>query len=185
VEGIPKLCTLALGAIRIAGGKRKFIDYARYSADPEVAALVARWDSLSKSDRQALAITDMCHACGLEFADLFGQVSAQAFRHNANVAKLMAAVSQPRVVKATVDSAIQFLGPDGVKDRQMLHTHSNFLPVPKSASTIFHLQQQINNNRESGRAEMTTLPSFEEDIIAFNSALRTRVLPASMEPEKE
>jgi hypothetical protein len=173
----------------VAGSKRKFLEYARTSEHPGVRALIQKWDGLSRSDRRALTITDLCAASEMKFSTLLAEVTGQAFEHNSDVSKLLAAVSQPRVVKATIDSAIRYLGPDGVKDRQMLHSHSNFLPVPKSASTIFRFQQQINNARESDGDEPTSLPSFSNDIIAFNAAQRGKLLPptldAAVEPDED
>jgi hypothetical protein len=88
------------------------------------------------------------------------------------------------VVKATVKSAT-LIGPDGVADRKMLHTHSNFIPVPKSANTIFRFQQQINNTAEAGDGEdRNTLPAFESDVVLFNNAQRGKLLPAVIEAKE-
>jgi hypothetical protein len=184
---IPEINRLAQHAVCVAGGKKRFLDYARTSQHTGLQALIEKYDSLSKSDRAALTITDLCAACNIKFGTVLGEVTNQAFEHNADVSKLMAAVWQPRVVKATIDSALKYLGPDGVKDRQMLLAHSNFLPVPKSASTIFHLQQQINNAREADRREPTVLPSFSSDIIAINAQRRNLqpVGPAATNHESE
>jgi hypothetical protein len=56
--------------------------------------------------------------------------------------------------------------------------HANFLPVPKSALTIFHLQQQVNNAREADGGENTSLPSFSADIITINATQRWNLEPA-------
>jgi hypothetical protein len=177
LNAVPEINRLAVHAVCVAGGKKRFLDLARTSDHAGVQALIEKYDSLSKSDRSALSITDLCAACGVSFPVLLGQIAAQAFAHNADVSKLLAAVCQPRIVKATIESAIKNL-PDGAKDRQMLLAHSNFLPVPKSATTIFRFQQQINNTRED--YEPTAMPPFSADIIALNAAQRGNLVPATV-----
>ena len=108
--------------------------------------------------------------CQLPFAILLGKVTTAAFEHGYDVSGLLAAVSHPVVVKATVKSA-QIVGPEGAADRKMLLPHSNFLPVRKGAAAVFRLQQQINTQEGSNR-EPTSLPLFESDVIAFNAAQR-------------
>lgn len=178
----PEINPLAVYAVQVAGSKQKFLAYARTSDHLGVQSLIEKYDSLSPSDRRALSITDLCIVCDLNFGVLLGEVSREAFNHNADVSRLLAAVWQPRVVKATIDSAIKYAGPDGVRDRQMLHTHSNFVPVPKSASTVFKFQQQINNST-GGDDEPSGLPSFSSDIITLNAAQRATLLPAPEEEE--
>jgi hypothetical protein len=168
----------------VVGSKERFLEYARLSHDREIATLVERWDGLSSSDRRALSIPDLCTATGVPFSKLLGEVTAQAFEHNSDVSRLIAAVNQPRVVGAAVRSAIR-VGTAGVRDRQMLLAHSGFLPVPKSASTIFHLQQQINNTREADGEETTALPSFSADIIAINAAQRGKLFPTAVDAESQ
>jgi hypothetical protein len=180
LDRLPPINPLAVKAIQVVGSKRRFIEYARLSDDKDVRTLVKTWDGVSPSDRQVLSISDLCAATGLRFSKLLGEVTAQAFEHNSDVSRLIAAVNQPRVVQASIRSATR-LGPDGVKDRQMLLAHSGFLPVPKSASTIFHLQQQINNAGE----ELTRLPSFSEDVILFSAADRLKLLPKAVDEESQ
>jgi hypothetical protein len=168
---LPAINPIAIRAIQALGSKQHFIEYARLSHDEKIQALVARWDRLSPSDRRALSISDLCAATGLRFSKLLGAVTAQAFDQNTDVSSLIAAVNQPRVVKAAVRSAL-CLGPAGVRDRHMLLSHSNFLPVPKSATTIFGVQQQISATHALKGGEATSLPSFSADIIAFNAAQR-------------
>jgi hypothetical protein len=108
---------------------------------------------------------------------------SRRFSHNYDVSCLLAAVSQPAVVKATVASAL-VLGPKGVADRKMLLTHSNFLPVRKSATAIFGLQQQINNARGSRRRAYGTV-AVESDIIAFGSAQRGKILPVTVDAKSQ
>jgi hypothetical protein len=99
---------------------------------------------------------------------LLGKVTAAAFEHQHDVSALLAALSHPAVVKATVKSAL-VVGPKGAADRRMLLRHANFLPVRNGTSAIFDLRQQINNAHEADAEEPTSLPSFSSDIIAFNA----------------
>ena len=67
----------------------------------------------------------------------------------------------------------------------MLLAHSSFVPVPKSATTIFKLRQHINNARDpSLEAEPNALPSFEEDIIPINAAQRGKLFPTAVDAER-
>lgn len=185
LEDPPEVNSLFTHAIKVVGSKKKFLEYARESEHEGVVAFFEKWDSLSKTDQHALSIVDVCAAVDLKLPTLLGEVTAQAFAHNTDLSKLIAAVAQPRVVKATVDSATKYLGPDGVKDRQMLHLHSNFVPVSKSSQTIFRFQQQINNAREAGADEPIGLPPFEQDVITINAAQRNKLLPALVEEREE
>jgi hypothetical protein len=42
----------------------------------------------------------------VRFATLLGEITAQAFEHNSDVSRLIAAVNSPQVVEATVKSAV-------------------------------------------------------------------------------
>jgi hypothetical protein len=149
LHALPVINALAVRAVQALGSKRQLIEYARLSDDDGVLGLVQRWDRLSPSDRRALSISDLCAAASVRFSKLLGEVTAQAFDLNTDVSGLIAAVTQPQVVKATVQSALR-LGPEGVRDRQMLLAHSNFLPVPKSATNFCH-QAAVQVNARTQR----------------------------------
>jgi hypothetical protein len=62
------------------------------------------------------------------------------------VVALLTWVRQPEVVEKTIQMALK---PSGVKDRQMLHKATGFLPMPKNTSTVI-------NNRAHSDARATT-----------------------------
>jgi hypothetical protein len=185
LDSVAAIDPITAKVIRAVGSKARFIEYARLSDEEEVRVLVEKWDTRSPSDRQALTIVDLCAACNILFETLLGAVTAAAFTHNYDASRLLAAVNQPKLVSATIQSAL-VVGPEGVADRKILLTHSRFLPVPKGATTVFRLQQQINNTQQAQEGDQpTSLPSFESDIVAFNAAQRNKHLPAATDTENQ
>jgi hypothetical protein len=182
LDSLARIDPLATHVVRAAGSKAQFSEYARLSDQEDVRGLVGKWDTRSPSDRQALTIADLCAACNLLFPTLLGKVTAAAYEHNYDVSGLLAAVNQPEMVSVTVKSAL-VVGPEGMADRKMLLTHSNFLPVRKGTTAIFDLRQQVNNAHEDRDGEPTSLPRFESDIIAFSSAQWGKTLPTAVNPE--
>lgn len=181
---------LATRLVRAAGGVSKFLAYARSSTNEKVVSLCGVYDSLSPSDRKALMLDDLCEKSDISFKELLSEVTAEAFEHNANLSTLIAAVSHPKIVEKTVHFAEKA---DGFKDREMLHKHAKFLPIPKGSTTNIGFSALMSSGAGLPGAHtsqiegelpddaMGDLPSFENDMINVHRAVRGELPPAQEE----
>lgn len=164
VRTLPLFGTLAYAASRLPGGKRTLMEYARLCEDEHIKVLVCHWDSLSNYDQRRASLEDLCEVCEVEPHELVGAVASAAFRWNADISTLVAAIAHPKVMEACVDRAVQA---NGFRDREMFFKASGILPTP-AASRI-----RIWNN---AAARTTTtdsgLPTFEQDVLTFSEVIR-------------
>ncbi len=167
----PALCklpfqgTLAYAASRIPGGKYTFLEYARMCEENRIKALVHRWDNLSDSDRRRVSLEELCEACGVQPCELVGAVAAAAFKFNADVSTLIAAIAHPKVVEASIDRALEA---EGIDDRRMLFAHAGFIPSPRGPTV-----NVLNMARAGVRGRLDpNLPTFEEDMALTEAAIR-------------
>jgi hypothetical protein len=166
-------------AFRRIGGKSVAIEYARLSArfDEKFEKLVWAYDQLSQSDQEKIRLEDLCASVELSPSEFLGTVTRAAYSHNLDVANLIAAVNHPRVVEATLASAID--NPYGTEDRRMLHQHHGFLPQPKGQTIQINNQPQAfaaANAKAAAASEASStgpgLPTFEQDGIEIVQAIR-------------
>lgn len=113
---------------------------------------LAKYRTISKSDRIYLTLEEMCVASGLSTRQLWEVISGARFQQSQDAIKLLVADSHPAVVRATIRAAegkcIQVL-PDGtrvwaspdVKAQELLYRATGFVPMPKGSRTIFNLNQ--------------------------------------------
>src|ERR671913_1250590 len=76
---------------RCVGGKEAFMNLARLSSEPLVKGIVSRRDSLSQSDRRYVSLEDLCEACGIEPATLFGAVVSAGYTEGYDISPLLCA----------------------------------------------------------------------------------------------
>lgn len=150
--------TLGYAASRIHGGRKVFMEFVRIASqsDERLLPLVEKWDSLSRSDKRYVNLDDLCEAVGIRPGMVLGTAAEAAFDYNTDVSKLMAAVAQPAIVQATIDSA---LTPEGVQDRKLLHQHSRFLPTQHG--TVVNVEAKAV---AAAQSTQIGLPKFEDDM---------------------
>jgi hypothetical protein len=161
--------TLAYAASRLPGGKHTLMEYAHLCEDEPIKALVCHWDSLSGYDQRRTSLENLCEVCGVEPHELVGAVAAAAFRWNADISTLIAAVAHPKVMEACVDRAVQA---NGFRDREMFFKASGLLPTP-AASSIRIFNTAATGTTTTGAD--SGLPSFEEHVLTFSEIIRNAV----------
>jgi len=142
------------------------------SDDDGARFIRAIYYSIPKHMRRALPIEAFCVAAGVSPLKILEVLTATLVRLGAQASTVIAAVNHPRVVEKTVEMA---LTDDGVKDREMLHKHANFLPTPAGAKTSIVVTQTA-----TAQAAAVPAPPPEQTIRRladrFNLA---RTLPES------
>lgn len=173
LEILPFQSTLAY-AFKSVGGKETAIEAARMVQDEDerFRRITHAWDEASLRDRDTVRLEDLCAAADLTPDEFLGSVIPVIYRRNQDISRIIAAMAQPKVLEATIQSAqTQW----GSLDRQMLHQASGFLPTKAG--------QQINiDNRKQtvvagGKVSSVEpgaagLPSFEQDMIEGSKTLR-------------
>ena len=169
VHRVPLFGTLAYAASRLPGGKRTFMEYARLCEGEPIKALVCHWDRMSGYDQRRTSLEDLCEVCGVEPHELVGAVAAAAFRWNADISTLIAAVAHPKVMEACVDRALQA---NGFRDREMFFKASGLLSTPAASSIrIFNTAAA----RLTTTGAETGLPAFEDSTNTFSEIIRNAV----------
>jgi hypothetical protein len=149
--------------------------YLEASADDACRRLCQTYYGLPKVHRAGLPIEAFCVAAAVPPLHVLEVLTATVIRLGAQASTIVAAVNHPRVVQKTIDVA---LTDDGVRDREMLHKHANFLPTPAGARTNIVVTQ---NASATAAAQAVTAPPPEQTIRRladrFNLA---RALPAEV-----
>lgn len=146
------------------------MEFARHvKDDPKIEQFVHKYDSLSVTDRRRMTLDDICEAVEVNPGDVLKAVVGIAYEVNTDVSNLVASVMHPKVVKASVKYALK---EGGHRDREMLHTHANFIPQKGT-------QINLSANANAAAATQTTvqgdssgLPSFEESAIDTIQTIR-------------
>ena len=115
---------------------------------------------------------DLCAAADLTPDEFLGAVIPVIYRRNQDISRIIAAMAQPKVLEATIQSAqTQW----GSLDRQMLHQASGFLPTKAGQQiNIDNRKQTVVAGGKISSVEpgAAGLPSFEQDMIEGSKTLR-------------
>lgn len=163
VAPLPFKTGLSFYVNRIPGGIAAMLQIARMSDDPKVRSVADRYELLTEAEKKVVPIEQLCYEADVKQDVFFSEYSKAAFRSSMDVSKLIAAVSHPEVVQASVDAAKT---PDGKADRAMLFRHSGFLPE-KTGGNIFVNAQARAESKAAAISESSGLPSFEESMTEF------------------
>jgi hypothetical protein len=115
--------------------------YLRASDSEDARKVLNSYYSLPKYLRTELPIEAFCLAAGVPALRILEVVTAVCVRIGATASQVIAAVSHPRVVEATVEMA---LTPDGHDDRSDLHKATGFLPTPRGNKTQINISQNAS-----------------------------------------
>lgn len=135
---------------RSLGGLPVVLDAMRLSADPVIVRFIERYDQMNKSFKAIVPWEAVAQLAGLNVRELLGAIIVALRERSTIEVKIAALTSYPAVTQATVQSAM-ILGPDGVRDRQMVHQALGFLPTPKGQTINLNLAGAVepaDANRE-------------------------------------
>jgi len=145
--------------------------YLAASDDPEAVRVRNVYHAIPNYLRRALPVEAYCLAAGVAPHRILEILTACVLRLGAQASSIIAAVNHPRVVAKTIDVA---LTDDGVKDREMLHKHANFLPTPAGAKTSIVVTQNATANAQAAAVAPPPEQTIRRLADRFNLA---RTLP--------
>lgn len=159
---------------------RSYLDYVALAArdgDKDMAKYLVSYNQLSQREQLVHTPETLCDLSGVKPSDLFGSVCGQVWASSQREASMLIAINHPRIIEKTAKFAQQA---KGVKDREMFHKGTGFLPTPKGA------QISINNSPQmlqaSGVGNPAALPSMEEDMMEIEEADLLPMLEGVCEP---
>lgn len=172
--GVPRITYMLEKA---EGGLEQVIEALRASDEEEAIAFIAKYDDLSDSDRARVSIEEISVAAGVRTIDLLGVATKALFQQSQTVAAIITATGHEEVVKKSIQMALQ---DKGIRDREMIHTATGFLPVPKGTVILNQKTQIANFGGKSGEEgddvpdapESDDLPSMDDDILALQKTSR-------------
>ena len=95
------------------------------SEDADARKAWNAYDSVPESYRRLLPAEVYCHAADVCPTRVLTAIAAEAVRQGVQASAIVASVMHPRVVKKTIERALQ---DDGTKERMMLHRATGFVP---------------------------------------------------------
>lgn len=152
---------------------KQVIDALRGYDEEDAQNFIAKYDSLAAFDRPRLSVEQIATAAGIRTLDLLAAATKALFIENQTVASIIASTSHPKVVKKTVQMALQ---DGGHRDREMIHIAQGFLPSPKGSIFINQRIQVANfdgkgktGDEEPETIDAADLPSMEDDIVGLEN----------------
>jgi len=141
---------------KIPGGRKAVLRLLELATDDEDAQRIASAFHDRAHQASVGSLEDIADRAGISPRDFIGVIARVAYDVNIELGNVIFAVGYPKVMKASIDKAVQ---PDGVRDREMHLTHSKFLPS-KGPLISLHNQnnQQTNVDRDPEPGEA---PPFE------------------------
>lgn len=136
-------------------GKETFMEYARWSEDDRVRAMMQVWDESDDKARLYLNLDRLCSEIGIPGPEFVGIVAKLALEHNRDAATITYACAVPAIVQTNVEEAKKA---EGFQDRKMAMEITGLLPTGKG------MRIQTNILNAPG-----TMASSPQDI--FRSAI--------------
>jgi hypothetical protein len=194
MDGVPRITDRLIAG---AGSIATVIAALREDDSEDAASFIAKYDSISESDRGRLTIEEIFTAAELSARRFIEITTGALMQRSGDITKMMVAVAQPRVTEATIKAATESLPivatRDGerevvgwtngdVKAMEMFHKATGFLPMPKGAQTTINLNQ-LNQTAQLSAAEddegpCEPPPSMDEYLLELQDVARERALPA-------
>lgn len=152
------------------GGQSRAIEFLRGSSDTDAKKFLAVYDQIPVSSRKLLPIEAYTVAAGLTTKRLLELVTGACFEQSSATAALIAKASHPRIVAATVRSALNVK--HGFRDRDALHKHAGFVPVPKTSILNVRGDWNQDNRRQIAIGELSGIEDKQARIAnRFNERL--------------
>lgn len=179
VLAVPKIEPL----LKTAKVLKRVWSYLETSGDEMARVLIAQKYKLSTAaQRNAVPFEAYCVSAKLDTKKVLGLLFIEVYMQNEQAAGLMAASAQPDIVQATIDAAIQ---PGGSRERDMMHKHSNFVPVPKTSITFVHGGKNVIGGGQQTNQTLSVLPPIETTVKDISDRFNQRFLTAAPLEEVE
>jgi len=138
------------------GGLPTVLSAMRSSADPLIRTFLAKYDSVSVSDRARVSVEAIALAAGLDITSLLGSVMIALERQAVAVVRILTVTHHPRIVAARIKYGQL---PSGDRDRTALDTAVGFLPNPKGPVFV----NRIYNAGKGGMEQHRNGPGLPDD----------------------
>lgn len=142
--------------------------YLHASSDPAAQEILAKYYGTDRRYRNLLPLEAYCLMAAVPTTRCFEIIVATCVRVGAQASVLLAAVTQPYIVKKTIDMA---LTDEGSADRALMHKHSGFLPSPRGPQ--IHVPVTVNARAEANAAAVAAPPperTISRMVDRFNDA---------------
>lgn len=169
---------------------------------------IAKWHSISKSDRALLSIEEICVASGLTTRRLWELICGARFVSAQETVKVLLADSQPAVVKAAIKAAtdsVPIMDGEGkvigqsngdVKAMDMIAGWTGLKPMPKGSQITFNVggrNEPLPIDGEDDGEDEELLPDMDDFLKGLQTTLAPKQLnsapaetvPAVMQAEFE
>lgn len=187
MEGVPHVTQKIVsgaGSIQIA------IEALRADDSSDSLEFIRTYDSILPSDRTRLRLEEIFTLAGLSARRFIELVTGALMQQSGDVSRMLTAVSQPKVIAATVKAATESLpirNSEGdvigytngdVKAQEMFHRATGWLPIPKGAQTVINMQQLNQGTKEvNSDDDSEELESMDSFLMGMQDVLRPQ-LPA-------
>ncbi len=164
---------------------KHYLDYVEAAAregDAEMQKLMGAYVGLTRREQATIMPEQLCELAGVKPDVLFGAVCQQLWAASRMEANLITAISFPRVIERTAKSAMT---KGGVKDREMFHRATGFLPQPKTQAPSVVITNNPQTLIASGKPEVRALPSMEEEALEMEEAVTLPMLPAPIPTQEK
>lgn len=186
---LPGVSSLSIATRYLPGGRERFVEYVQFAAvnDHEIAKQwIFVYDDLLPSERQIVSFDDVCLAAGVKATELMALVVSTAMEYGIDVGNLVAAAGHPEVVAKAVESASRIAGKGamiGLRDREMLFQHHNFVPTGRGSGPIVQVNQHASANAQAAAVADAdpSVPSFAHTMHALRAAPARAQLPPADE----
>lgn len=155
---------------QLPGGTDQAVEYLRGSAEPDARKWLGVYDEVPPSMRTKVPFEAYCLAANLTTKRVLELVTGACFEQSTNAAILIAKANHPKVVKATVKSA---LGKRGEGDRKMLHLHEGFVPIPKT--NIVSVRGDVNTDNRVQTVNVGELGGIESKMARITNRFNERL----------
>jgi hypothetical protein len=150
--------------------------YLKCSSSPVARQITELYYSLPKFKRDLIPIEAYCLAASADPLAIFHLIVEACRSISMQSSAIMAAVSHPQVVEATIERALDNEDKHSVRYVEMLHKATGFVPTPSGAKTQITLTQ---NASASAQAASIPAPPPEQTIRRLANRFNDqRALPA-------
>lgn len=143
---------------------------------PESAAFVRCWESLTPQNRSIVGIEAIALACGLTPRRVYELFKGASFVQDAESTQVKIAESMPRVIDRVIKTA---LTAKGEMAQERLMKAARILPTPKGSTTVINMLGRRDDDDDD--EEMTRggdLESADDFMLRASKAMGQKALPA-------
>lgn len=158
--------------MRATGGIAAIIEALSVDDSPDAISFIAKWESVTESDRERLSVEEIAVAAGLTPRRLLEVATGAIDAFAQDASRLMVASARPLVERKTIEMAQTDFG---TSDREWFHKHTQFLPQPKGMAINFDNRTQNNtlaSGAQSNEDRALPPPSADKFLLEMQSVLR-------------